>query len=342
MVHLAALKGSCRTEVHHAAQDSLYTEIFVELPEKRGVVNKLSHQFRYYWALFNIVKQLVKSGNKPDCIHAQVTWKCGFDAALLSKWFGIPFLVTEHNTDWLPEDRKYPLWKRLLSRWALKKANAVTAVSQNLANAIEKETKKKVEVIPNSIHPAFLPEKVGSAPQIPVFLHISNFRNAHKQTDRIVKVFSLFAEENAEAMLQLNVPEKEFRSFKEQNPHYAWDRIELLPPAADRQTLAERMSKATAIVSYSRFETFGLTLAEAACLGVPSIYTACGGADVFFDAEMGEMCDADNYQSLLKALCNAALPGRFNRQLIAEKGRRLFSNDAVLEAYDKLYRNITN
>ena len=31
------------------------------------------------------------------------------------------------------------------------------------------------------------------------------------------------------------------------------------------------------MLSYSRFETFGLTLAEAACLGVPCIYTPCGG-----------------------------------------------------------------
>jgi glycosyltransferase involved in cell wall biosynthesis len=340
VVHLLEVKGQRKTGIQKIDSPLGYKEVFIQLPEKRFFWSFWTQQIRYYKGLFVLLNELKADGVAPYCIHAQVAWKCGFDAALLGWRFGIPFLVTEHNTDWLPEDRSYPFWKRMLSRWALKRARAVTAVSEKLGLAIETELNKQVEVIPNVIHSVFLNTPRQPEPKVPVFLHISNFRNRHKQTDLIVKVFSQFAEENKSVRLQLNVPGGEFDAFKQTHPQYSWDRIEWLPPSTDRETLADRMSKATCLISYSRFETFGLTMAEAACLGVPSIYTPCGGADVFFNDSMGAKCDADDEQSLLQAMRHAAKPGRFDRGLIAETAGQLFSNDKVLKAYEKLYRNI--
>lgn len=275
-----------------------------------------------------------------DLIHVQVGWKAAWDAALFLRKKNIPLVVTEHNTDWLPQDRQYPGWKRQLTAWAMRRAPAITAVSANLADNIAAATGKPVEVIPNPVANAFTSAEV-VLPKIegPVFLHVSNFNLRQKQTDTIIRTFSQYAQVNPNARLQLNVPIDAFHAFKSANPQYSWDKIELLAPNDDKALLLKRMQNADFLLSYSRFETFGLVIAEALCLGVPVIYTPCKGADLYVDEKMGIACDADNEQSLLEAM-RKSVEFSADRSYIAARAREKFQAEIVLDAYVALYQKL--
>ena len=275
-----------------------------------------------------------------DLIHVQVGWKAAWDAAFFLRNKNIPIVVTEHNTDWLPQDRQYPGWKRQLTAWAMRRASVITAVSANLAENIAAATGKSVEVIPNLVANAFISADI----EIPnreghVFLHVSNFNLRQKQTDKIIRIFSKYVQENPHARLQLNVPEDAFHAFKSANPHYSWDKIVLLAPNDDKSVLLKRMQNADFLLSYSRFETFGLVIAEALCLGVPAIYTPCKGADLYIDEKMGIACDADNEQSLLEAM-RKSVEFSADRSYIAARAREKFQAEVVLDAYVALYQKL--
>lgn len=316
--------------------ERMLTTVSVALPRSSWFV---VNQWRYYRALFRHVAR-IRRADKAHLIHAQVPWKSGWDAFLLSGMTGLPYLVTEHQTGWLPEDDSLRGWKKRLSLFILRRAEAVVAVSERLAGCMQPFLRKKVSVIANVIHPVFTSAEVLPEPENPVFLHVSNFREHHKQTGAIIRMFSRLATEMPQAGLWLNVPVTEFEAFKSAHPDLAWEQIRLLPPVPDRQSLAERMSQSTCIISFSRFETFGLTLAESACMGVPAIYTRCGGADLFYDEHSGISCDAGDEQSLLNAMRDAVRPGRFDRKRIATAAREYFDSRKVVDSYLNRYLSI--
>lgn len=313
-----------------------FEEFEIRIPRKRGLFAPFCHQYH----LKNLLNECLEICDDVNLIHVQVGWKAAWDAAVLLRKKDIPVVVTEHNTDWLPQDRQYPVWKRHLTSWAMRRASAVTAVSANLAENIETFTGKPVEVIPNPVANAITSAQIVSpAIEGPVFLHVSNGNLSQKQTDKIIRVFSQYVQENPHARLQLNVPEEAFNVFKSENPHCSWDKIDLLAPNDDKSVLLKRMQNADFLLSYSRFETFGLVIAEALCLGVPAIYTPCKGADLIIDEKMGIMCDADNEQSLLEAMRKTE-GFSADRSYIAAKAREQFNAKSVLDAYKALYQKL--
>lgn len=313
-----------------------FEEFEISIPRKSGIFAPFYHQFQ----VKKLLNQCLEMCDDVNLIHVQVGWKAAWDATLFLRKKNIPLVVTEHNTDWLPQDRKYPGWKRQLTAWAMRKASVITAVSANLADTISAATGKPVQVIPNPVAQEFTNAKIANArPGGPVFLHVSNFNLRQKQTDTIIRTFSQYAQENPNARLQLNVPKDAFNFFKSANPHYSWDKIELLVPNDDKTILLKRMQYADFLLSYSRFETFGLVIAEALCLGVPVVYTPCKGADLYIDEKMGIACVADNEQSLLEAM-RKSVDFSADRSYIAAKAREQFNAQAVLDAYEALYQKM--
>lgn len=316
-------------------------EIVHAIPVNRGPAGFFINQWRYYRALFSICGEISRKRGKFSLIHAQVAWKSGFDAFLISISHRLKYIVTEHNTGYLPEDRTLTGWKRRMCYFVLNRAAVVSAVSDKLAGAIGK-LKNKIAVIPNSIHPSFFKVPVNSTNQEFTFLHVSNFRNRHKQTEVIIREFSEFSKTHHRCRLNLVVPEDAYNEFQKQNPDVNLTRVTLLPVSEEREKLASFMSASDCLISYSKFETFGLTIAEALCCGVPVICTPCGGADLYIDERMGIVCDPDKPETLGAAMEEAMVVNRFDKAGIAEKSRKMFDNSRVLNEYLKLYNQIVS
>lgn len=94
---------------------------------------------------------------RPDVLHAHFVIPSGFVAWLLSKWFGIPYVLTAHGSDIpgynpdrfaLAHTLLLPLWRKIM-----RDAAGVTSPSEFLAGLIRSETDVPVHIVPNGYSP---------------------------------------------------------------------------------------------------------------------------------------------------------------------------------------------
>ncbi len=343
VLHLAFDNELSETREITRQTQTHFTETIVYIQKSR---NPFVNQWRWYKQLLLAFYQLQAKQGKVDLLHVQVAWKMGLAAWLLQKRTGIPFIIMEHYTGYLPADGSLRGWKKWASVFLLKRAKAVTAVSDGLKTAIQSLGVKNVITIPNSIDPEFLnafsSNRTAWKPEDhnPTFIHVSNFALKQKQTDKIIIAFQKIKKEYPAATLNLVVPQRDYELFMQQNPQLNKEGIVQINPGLTRADLKSNLEKSHALISYSRFETFGLTVAEALCVGVPVIYTQCGGPEYYVQPEMGICVDANEIESLENAMRQIASGKRFNREEIAQKAAAMFNPETIKATWNSLYDTV--
>ncbi|MBU6324809.1 MAG: glycosyltransferase, partial [Bacteroidetes bacterium] len=174
------------------------------------------------------------------------------------------------------------------------------------------------------------PEVQAPRSTLPHFLHVSNFREEHKQSRIVALVFQKLREEFPEARMTMagNVPE-DYRRDLEHVPGLEFTGV------CSRKELSRLYGTATAVVSFSRFETFALSIAEGLLHGTPAIYTACGGPETYMQPHWGLRADADDPESLyicMRSFCAGSQP--WDHARIAAEAQQLFNQKALLDAFD--------
>lgn len=329
-----------KVEIQTVAVSESATETIVYLPEKG---NPLLRQFRYFIQFFKQANAIRKNYGRPDIIHVLVAWKMGLPAWLLKWRYRIPLVITEHYTGYLPADGSLKGYKKWWSYFLLKRANRVTAVSEGLVSVFRNHGVKKVECIPNRVHPLFFSRKIQNRkPGVPyTFIHISNFDDRQKQTFEICRTFAAFHEQHPQSELLLIVPGQKFEAYRKLS-HISTAGIKQIEPLVNREDYIEILNAADMLISYSRFETFGLTVAEALCLGIPVIFTACGGPEHFVEPRMGIQVDQNDPETLYKAMELACNSHPFDAEEISAAARVIFQPQQILLGYSKLYSQLTD
>lgn len=317
-----------------------FEEHVVSIPQKGSAWLR---QFRYFRAFFQVACKIRKASNKPDVIHVQVAWKMGLPGWILKIIWNLPLVITEHYTGYLKADGSLKGYKKWWSYFLLHRANRVTAVSESLSEVFRSHHVRGVETIHNSIHNLFFENPIQEKPpgNPYTFIHISNFNRQQKQTNIICDTFLKLREQHSNCKLVLIVPEDGYHLYLAEKGAATLDGIEFHKPIESRQEFISILKQADILVSYSRFETFGLTVAEALCCGIPVIYTRCGGPEYFVEPRMGLLADAANSNSLYHAMETAMQTHPFQASDIAEAARSIFSEEEILLRYCKLYSQLT-
>lgn len=174
-------------------------------------------------------------------------------------------------------------------RWLLDKADAVAVVSETTKADVLKHalTSKPVAVIPNAAPPISDPKNHPRPTKTLVYM--GSFV-PYKNVDTLVRAMSLLPEYTLQLLSR--VDEGEERRLKElcDNPK----QLEFLNGASDEE-YQQALARATASVSASRFEGFGIPLLEAQQAGTPVIcsdisihHEVAGDAALFFDPDSPE------------------------------------------------------
>jgi N-acetyl-alpha-D-glucosaminyl L-malate synthase BshA len=251
------------------------------------------------------------------------------------------FITTLHGTDItvLGSDRAY----MRPTRFAMEQSNAVTSVSQFLAD----ETKllfgvrSPIHVIPNFVDPErYKPgpagrfyERVDEERKI---VHASNFRPVKRVAD-VVRAFGLIADElPARLFLVGDGPDRE-HALAVASDVGCRDRVEHL---GSMDSIEGVLADADLFLLASETESFGLSLLEAMSCGVPCVSTDVGGVEEV----MGDT-GARTPPAQPDAMAQAALgllrdPEVHRRSSIAVRQRAMthFDQRDVMEQYMNLYR----
>lgn len=283
---------------------------------------------------FRKAAQLIQT-HRPDVIHAHFVFPSGIVAALLSRRFGIPYVLTAHGSD-IPgynPDRFSVLHRILRPLWrnVMRNATAITSPSEFLSRLIKSYINVPITVIPNgyAATPRPLVAKRNLVlvvarlfPRKGVQHFIESIRDLRSDWDFVIAGDGPYMETLQEQARVTKSPVK-FVGF------------------VDKETLHKLYQEARILVFPSIRENFPMVLLEGMESGTAVITTdAEGCAEVVGDA--GIVVRAGDPDEIRQALANL-MQNDFQRNKLGQQGRarvQLFRWARISDLYQQVFRAV--
>ena len=235
-------------------------------------------------------KALQREGWKPDLVQLNVIQKQGLLALWLKKHFGIPYVIIEHWSGYLPENGQFSRmsrFKRDLYRHIANNAEMILTVSEPLQKAMQAcgIENEHWGTIDNVVDDFFFEPRVKSQDsRLKTLLHVSCFDERAKNVKGLLRAAKMLSEKRQDWRLKLvgtGVDYEDVRAYADtlDIPEGCLEWTGELTP----QQVADEMHRADALVLSSRYETYGVVLAEAAAAGLPILSTPVGIAEEVAD-----------------------------------------------------------
>ena len=241
-----------------------------------GAIDKPLKLLLYYYCLGCGYRSAVRhwGGAWPQLVHVHVLLRTGLFAWWLRWRHTIPYLVTEHWTLYLPaRAKRVSRTRRLLTRWVVQQAAALHTVSVTLRGAMQALgiCHPCTVVIANVVDTELF--RPGDAPGGTTLLLVSAFHDEVKNISGVLRVVAVLRRQFPALRLRVAGYGPDEALLRQQAA--ALDMVAdgtvvflgKLPHAA----VATEMQRATALVSFSRAETFGCVFLEARACGCPVV-----------------------------------------------------------------------
>jgi glycosyltransferase involved in cell wall biosynthesis len=270
-------------------------------------------------------------------------YPAGLIALMWNGVFSIPYLITEHSTEYHLRRTGNP-FVNWLKKQIAKNASVITPVSHNLAQAMQaKGLKGKYEVINNVVNTSvFYPPAQKSHSKI-VFLHISTMDDRQKNISGLLRTIAKLSAIETGFELQL-IGDEEYRHHME----YAQtlgilNKTVFFHGTRTLNEIADSMRSSDCFVMFSNYENFPCVIAEAMTCGLPVISTNAGGIGEHINAERGLLVEAKNEDTLLKAFVEMIADiksGKYNAESISSYAQQQFSYEQVASKFHSIYERI--
>lgn len=237
-----------------------------------------------------------------------------------------------------------------VTKFAIERSDAVTAVSQYLRDATYQEfgcVGCRIEVIPNFVDPdEYFPSDgreecfAAIAPSDwKVITHVSNFREVKRVPD-VVRVFSMIHDKVPSMLVIAGDGPQRLEAEQEAERLGIADRVRFLGKV---DAVPQLLRAADLYLLPSRSESFGLSALEAMACGVPVVASDVGGLpEVVTDGENGALVPFGDLEGMadraLTLLTDSALHAAYRAAAI--KRARDFSTERVVPMYEDLYRRV--
>lgn len=278
----------------------------------------------------------MRLGDGVSLIHAHSVYPAGIIASLLSEEFGVPFIITEHMGPRNPSLLSPNGFIDEISA-AYKNALKNVVVSEFLGRKLSELAVPNIAIIPNLVNEnAFKLER-----RIPDrFIYFTLCHMTHvKGVDILLRAIDRISNEpDIEFWIGGDGPNlSQYKGLASElgiSHKIRWLGI------IDPKDTAGYFQNCDVFVLPSRYETFGVVLAEAIACGKPVISTRCGGPESIVNAGNGILIPKDNVYELSIALREIkANINKFSAKKIREDFLLRFSTKVVSNQIVSLYRS---
>jgi glycosyltransferase involved in cell wall biosynthesis len=307
------------------------------------LVSQIQKFYRYVVAHAMGLDRIREYYGEPDVVHENILYPAGLIALMWNGVFSIPYLITEHSTEYHLRRTGNP-FVNWLKKQIAKNASVITPVSHNLAQAMQaKGLKGKYEVINNVVNTSvFYPPAQKSHSKI-VFLHISTMDDRQKNISGLLRTIAKLSAIETGFELQL-IGDEEYRHHME----YAQtlgilNKTVFFHGTRTLNEIADSMRSSDCFVMFSNYENFPCVIAEAMTCGLPVISTNAGGIGEHINAERGLLVEAKNEDTLLKAFVEMIADiksGKYNAESISSYAQQQFSYEQVASKFHSIYERI--
>ncbi|BDT72842.1 D-inositol-3-phosphate glycosyltransferase [Comamonadaceae bacterium OS-4] len=285
---------------------------------------------------------------RPDVLHVHamifgLAW-----AAAIHREHGIPFVVTEHSSEFVRSPVRIPLLNYLTNQ--VSQAHRAFAVSSSLGKVLDFQVPLREgrtwEVMPNMVSSRF-----GLSTRNPFYqngrgaplrlLSVGSMDN-NKGVHHLLRAMFLAIGAGENCLLRVCGSGPQLAALKALRFELGLDnRVEFLGHCS-REQVSEEMLNATALVVSSSNETFGVVVVEALLSGRPVLSTRCGGPeDIIVEGRDGYLVDKDSPAALSAGLRRLASElDHFDPQDIRQRCIERFSDSAFASRHAQVYSAI--
>ncbi|MBL8995933.1 MAG: glycosyltransferase [Gemmatimonadetes bacterium] len=275
----------------------------------------------------------------PEIIHAHNVRYGGAIARTLSRRTGIPYVVTEHSSEY--STGRVTAGQRAAFRAVLEEASGASAVSGRFARTIGDVLAMpaaRISVIPNAMPRAFADSPASA--QVPsgrfTVLAVGELLPI-KNHALLLRAFALAFAGQAAALRIVGGGALAGLLAAQAEALGIGGQVTFLGRRTRDEVLAE-MRAAHCLALSSDSETFGVVVVEALSQGLPVVSTACGGPEDIIRPADGRLVPVGDAGALASALLDLRQnAGRFDRAGIIAQCRERFSAPAVAREYVAWY-----
>ncbi|MEP4392389.1 glycosyltransferase, partial [Marinobacter sp.] len=289
-----------------------------------------------------LFSKYVKEQGWPDLIHVHSMVNSGIIANAIREKFDIPYVVTEHSTDFARG--KVTGKKRLIMKKIAKGASLRFAVSSpfgRLLTIFFGSEASEWKTVPNAVNEKFfqVSDSVFNEDGF-IFLNIC-LLTEKKGVDLLLRAFSKAFKDLPDVKLRIggDGPQREFLEQLAQDLNIS-DQVTFLGMLS-RDHVYDEMGAADAFVLSSVFETFGVVVAESLARGKPVISTCSGGPEDIVQEDDGILVPVNDIESLASAIFRLYEQyGIYDADKIRVSCYQRFSEQAVSRILMSHYHNV--
>lgn len=284
---------------------------------------------------------------RPDVLHVHATIFGLAWAAAIHREYGIPFVVTEHSSQFQRISIRPPLLAYLIKEMAL--ASRAFGVSSALAKVLTSQVPlppgRRWDVMHNMVSSRFgsaAPRQVlRNDTRIPVLLNVAGLY-PYKGHYHLLHAVRMALDTGADFHLRIGGSGPQEIRLKELAASLNLsDRLVFLGHCS-REQVAREMAASDAFVLSSSYETFGVVAVEALLSGKPVLATRCGGPeDIVVPNQDGYLVEKDDTTALSAGLLQLVRTlHQFDPQDLRRRCIDRFSEDAFARRHAELYRDV--
>ncbi|MDZ7743999.1 MAG: glycosyltransferase [Bacteroidota bacterium] len=301
--------------------------------------------FKSHLKGFKIIRKKVR---RADLVHVHVLTRLGIIAWLNKLKHGTPYLITEHWTRYLPTtDTYHGFFRKLATRFVVKRASAVLPVTANLRDAMIDNGLKNDNyvVIPNVVDvKMFSPRENKRKDNKKQIVHLSCFADIQKNISGILRVLKRLSKKRQDFECVMVGDGVDFGMLKAYS-----DELELTGKFVhfhglkENQELADIMAEADFMIMFSNHENLPVVILESYACGVPVISTRVGGIHEHMNDDLGKLTTPKDEDEFLETIEHTLdRPDQYNKEKIRKYAVDHFSNEVIGHSLFKVYSDILN
>jgi len=291
------------------------------------------------------LKLIREKYGKPDLIHVHVLSRHGVIAWLQKIFKGIPYVITEHWTRYLPSTGTYGgrLRKWFTSRVA-RNASAIMPVTANLRDAMINCGLKNDNyvIIPNVVDvEMFYPSPHHTNEGKKRIIHVSCFEDKQKNISGILRVIKRISEERQDFICEMIGDGIHYEQLVKQGEQLGLKgKFVVFFGLKENEELAEMMRNADFMIMFSNYENLPVVILESYACGVPVISTDVGGIREHLDSRLGKLIKALDEQAFYQEINNMLdHPDQYDKQVIRQYSVDHFSNEVIGKQLFTVYQD---
>lgn len=293
------------------------------------------------------IREVRKRYGKIDIIHVHVLTRHGVIALWEKIRKGIPFVITEHWTRYLPSTNTFKgAFRKWMTRLVAKHASAIMPVTANLRDAMIDcgLNNNNYIVIPNVVNiDMFAPEPEKKQGEKVKIIHVSCFDDQQKNISGITRVIKRLSEKRQDFTVDMIGEGIHYSELVDYGAKLGVkDTFATYYGLKENEALASLMKAADFMIMFSRYENLPVVILECYACGVPVISTDVGGIREHMNDTLGFLIPSEDEDILYTSL-NSMLDNyrNYDALKIREYAVKHFSNEVIGKQIFEVYTSVS-